>query len=124
MGKGRLLTDCYIDNYEIWYLKTCDRTNARDYAKSQIAPDEWICLDELWDRESSWRNDPRAHLAVNRSSGAYGIPQALPADKMQEVKSDWRWNYYTQIKWGLKYIQARYGNACEALTHHHQKHWY
>lgn len=124
MGQGRLLSDCYTDTFEIWYLKSCDHTNARAYAESQIKPDQWICLDELWDRESSWKNNPRAHLSVNRSSGAYGIPQALPAIKMQETKSNWRWNYYTQIDWGLKYIKDRYGDACSALAHHFEKHWY
>jgi len=41
------------------------------------AGDEWVCLDNLWARESGWN-----HQVANKSSGAYGIPQALPGKKM------------------------------------------
>src|SRR5690606_34927340 len=58
--------------------------------------DEWLCLDNLWSRESGWR-----HTAENKSSGAYGIPQALPGDKMATFGADWRTNPDTQIRWGL-----------------------
>jgi resuscitation-promoting factor RpfB len=73
---------------------------------------EWNCLDELWGRESGW--EP---TASNSSSGAYGIPQALPAYKMASAGSDWRTNPVTQIKWGLSYIGEKYGTACVALSH-------
>lgn len=98
--------------------------NYRDYAKYQVSPAEWICLDELWEKESSWQTKPRPHLAVNRSSGAYGIPQALPANKMESAGHDWKHNPITQIKWGLGYIKERYGSACQALAHHKKKGWY
>lgn len=81
--------------------------------------DQWRYLDALWQRESGWN-----HLAENRSSGAYGIPQSLPATKMAVVGSDWRTNPVTQIRWGLAYIAARYGNAQQAWEHSERVGWY
>ncbi len=77
------------------------------------------CLDKLWKKESGWN-----HKAVNRSSGAYGIPQAYPGNKMSSVASDWRTNPATQIKWGLGYIKGRYGNPCGAWSHSQSRGWY
>jgi resuscitation-promoting factor RpfB len=73
---------------------------------------EWTCLDALWMRESSW-----SLTASNGSSGAYGIPQALPGEKMATFGSDWRTNPITQITWGLWYIRESYGSPCAALSH-------
>ena len=73
---------------------------------------EWSCLDALWARESSWNT-----YASNAGSGAYGIPQALPAEKMASFGSDYRTNPITQISWGLWYIRASYGSPCGALSH-------
>lgn len=73
---------------------------------------EWSCLDTLWTRESGWQVG-----ATNASSGAYGIPQALPAWKMASMGSDWRTDPVTQIRWGLWYIGATYGDPCSALSH-------
>lgn len=73
---------------------------------------EWTCLDALWTRESSWNI-----YASNASSGAYGIPQALPGDKMATFGADWRTNPITQISWGLSYIRSSYGTPCGALSH-------
>ncbi len=70
------------------------------------------CLDSLWTRESGWN----VH-ADNPSSSAYGIPQALPGSKMASAGSDWATNPVTQIKWGLGYIQDRYGSPCSAWGH-------
>jgi hypothetical protein len=81
--------------------------------------DQWPYLDALWQRESGWN-----HLAENPSSGAYGIPQSLPATKMAVVGSDWRTNPQTQIRWGLAYIAARYGNAQKAWEHSERVGWY
>jgi hypothetical protein len=74
--------------------------------------DQMPCLDKLWTKESGWN-----HKALNKSSGAYGIPQALPATKMASMGSDWRTNPITQIRWGLWYIGASYGDPCNALAH-------
>jgi hypothetical protein len=70
---------------------------------------QWGCLLDLWNRESGWAYD-----AENPSSGAYGIPQALPGDKMASAGSDWQTNPATQIKWGLGYIAGIYGTPCGA----------
>ena len=67
------------------------------------------CLLDLWNRESGWIYD-----AENPSSGAYGIPQALPGSKMASAGADWQTNPATQIKWGLGYIKEIYGNPCGA----------
>lgn len=80
---------------------------------------EYNCLVALWQRESGWN-----HLAENRSSGAYGIPQALPGSKMASAGSDWRTNPRTQIVWGLGYIQNRYGTPCGAWNAFLTKGWY
>ncbi len=71
--------------------------------------DEFACLDPLWSHESGWRVN-----AANKSSGAYGIPQALPGSKMASAGADWQTNPATQIQWGLGYIAGRYGTPCQA----------
>jgi hypothetical protein len=73
---------------------------------------EFPCLNRLWDKESGWN-----HLAENKSSGAYGIPQAYPGDKMKSAGADWRINAATQIRWGLGYIKGRYQSPCGAWTY-------
>jgi hypothetical protein len=83
------------------------------------APSQFQCLNQLWKRESNW--NPHA---MNASSGAYGLAQALPGSKMASVGSDWRTNPVTQIKWGLHYIQDRYGSPCGAWGHSQAYGWY
>ena len=68
------------------------------------------CLNNIWTRESGWR------FNAENASGAYGIPQALPGDKMATAGADWMTNPATQIKWGLGYIQSRYGDPCSAWS--------
>lgn len=80
---------------------------------------QFKCLDTLWTRESGWN-----HKADNPNSSAYGIPQALPGNKMSSSGKDWKTNPATQIKWGAKYIDIRYGSPCGALKHFHAKNWY
>ncbi|GIH99231.1 hypothetical protein Pta02_12400 [Planobispora takensis] len=80
---------------------------------------QFRCLDSLWTRESNWN-----HRAQNRSSGAYGIPQALPGSKMGGSGGDWRSNPATQIHWGLRYIKSRYGSPCGAWGHFRSRNWY
>lgn len=81
--------------------------------------DQMGCLVDLWDHESNWN-----YKSVNRTSGAHGIAQALPAVKMSSVANDWRKNPVTQITWGLQYVESRYGNPCNALRHWQQRNWY
>ena len=80
---------------------------------------EYECLVALWNRESHWNV-----YAHNTSSGAYGIPQALPGDKMASVADDWQTNPVTQITWGLGYIEGRYGTPCGAWASSQQRGWY
>lgn len=94
-------------------------TKARQYALARIGRVQFACLDALWQRESRWRVD-----ATNRKSGAYGIPQALPPQKMAKAGLDWRTNPLTQVKWGLMYISGRYGSACTALQYAYEQGWY
>jgi phage-related protein len=76
-------------------------------------------LIRLWNRESGWRWN-----ATNPYSGAYGIPQSLPASKMGSAGGDWRDNAATQIKWGLGYIRGRYGSPAAAWAHETSAGWY
>jgi hypothetical protein len=80
---------------------------------------EMSCLVPLWAGESGWRVN-----AQNTSSGAYGIPQSLPGSKMATEGADWRTNPETQIKWGLGYIQERYGSPCGAWGFKQSHGWY
>jgi hypothetical protein len=80
---------------------------------------EYKCLNQLWTKESNWNYKSR-----NKKSGAHGIPQALPASKMNVVSTDWRTNPVTQIRWGLRYISIRYETPCKALSKHKRSNWY
>jgi hypothetical protein len=80
---------------------------------------EYICLNQLWTQESNWNYKSR-----NKKSGAHGIPQALPASKMNVVSTDWRTNPVTQIRWGLRYISIRYETPCKAWAKHKRSNWY
>lgn len=77
------------------------------------------CLVALWNRESRW-----LRLAHNPSSGAHGIPQALPGSKMAAAGPDWYSNAVTQIEWGLDYIDDRYGSPCAADGFQAANNWY
>jgi hypothetical protein len=79
---------------------------------------QWYCLERLWTRESGWRTN-----ADNPSSSAYGIPQAM-GGAMASAGADWRTNPATQIKWGLGYIDNRYGTPCGAWSHFLSHNWY
>jgi len=98
--------------------------SAQEYALTAIqnygwGGDEYNCLVSLWNKESGWNV-----YAHNKSSGAYGIPQALPGDKMGSAGADWATNHVTQINWGLGYIANRYGTPCAAWGHSQQTGWY
>ncbi|MBS5863823.1 MAG: G5 domain-containing protein [Clostridium sp.] len=94
------------------------------YARARCSAYGWSsadfnCLVALWNKESKW--NPNAY---NASSGAYGIPQALPASKMATAGTDYRTNYKTQINWGLSYISSRYGSPSAAWSHSKSTGWY
>ncbi len=99
---------------------------AQEIARSKMAAYGWdaaefTCLVQLWYSESGW-----SWSATNPSSGAYGIPQALPGWKMASAGSDWLTNPATQIAWGMDYIEAVYGAPCNALDRWlaRSPHWY
>jgi type V secretory pathway adhesin AidA len=101
-----------------------DPAGAQAYAAGQLAsygwaPDQMQCLQTLWTKESDWTT-----TATNPSSGAYGIVQSLPAEKMASAGADYLTNYRTQINWGLNYIQERYQSPCGALNFHYANNWY
>jgi hypothetical protein len=87
--------------------------------KAGMSSDQMVCLDKLFTRESQWSTS-----ASNSSSGAYGIPQALPGSKMAAFGNDWRTNPATQIAWGLNYIKGRYSTPCGAWSHSQSSGWY
>ncbi|MET1060164.1 MAG: lytic transglycosylase domain-containing protein [Nocardioides sp.] len=96
----------------------------RDVAKALLSEfgfgqEQFSCLDSLYNSESGWRVN-----ADNPSSSAYGIPQALPGSKMSSAGADWATNPVTQIRWGLGYIQDRYGSPCSAWSFKQGNNWY
>jgi hypothetical protein len=96
---------------------------AQQIAMSMLASYGWSssefsCLEPLWQRESGW------NVYAGNPDGAYGIPQALPGSKMASAGADWQTDAATQIRWGLSYIQSRYGSPCAAWAHSEATGWY
>ena len=102
-----------------------DPDGAREVAKSLMEEKygwgnkQYACLDDLWIKESNWN-----YRASNKRTGAHGIPQALPATKMDSAGTDWRTNPVTQISWGLRYIEVRYETPCKAWAKFKRSNWY
>jgi flagellar biosynthesis GTPase FlhF len=88
-------------------------------ARSMVPSGQFQCFSNIVSRESGWN-----YKAVNASSGAYGLFQALPGSKMASAGSDWQTNPQTQIKWGLNYMNSRYGSPCEAWSFWQANNWY
>lgn len=88
-------------------------------ARQMIPGDQFQCFSNIVDHESSWN-----YQASNPSSGAYGLVQALPGSKMASAGADWQTNPATQIKWGLNYMNDRYGSPCGAWSFWQANHWY
>jgi hypothetical protein len=94
--------------------------SAQAYAESLVGATQFGCLKALWDRESGWDA-----TAENSSSGAYGIPQALPGSKMASAGPDWAADADTQVRWGVEfYIEPVYGSPCGAWAHEEAQGWY
>lgn len=89
------------------------------FASDRYTPAQARAFIEIIYRES--RFDP---YATNPESGAYGLGQALPANKMKSAGDDWKTNPVTQLQWVADYIKSRYGNPVKALQHHNQHGWY
>ncbi|MEV6960160.1 transglycosylase SLT domain-containing protein [Streptomyces sp. NPDC051207] len=88
-------------------------------ARSMVPSGQFQCFSNIVDHESDWN-----YKAVNPSSGAYGLFQALPGSKMASAGADWQTNPATQIKWGLNYMNERYGSPCGAWSFWQANHWY
>ncbi|WP_375430385.1 transglycosylase SLT domain-containing protein [uncultured Friedmanniella sp.] len=97
------------------------REMARQILKNKFGygDDQYSCFNNIIIRESNWNVS-----ATNPSSGAYGIPQALPGSKMASVAEDWRTNPATQITWAVQYMNSRYGSPCEAWSFKDSHGWY
>jgi len=91
---------------------------ARQYVKNAIGLTQYNCIDYIFTRESKW--NPTA----GRVTGAYGIPQAFPGSKMATFGANWRTSPLTQVKWGIWYVNTRYGSACKALAFWKAHGWY
>ncbi|MEU6577381.1 transglycosylase SLT domain-containing protein [Streptomyces sp. NPDC046805] len=94
--------------------------SAQEIAHKMI-PDaaQYNAFSQIVSRESGWD----IH-ATNSSSGAYGLVQALPGSKMASAGKDWKTNPATQIKWGLDYMNSRYGSPAAAWNFWQTNHWY
>lgn len=88
-------------------------------ARQMVPAGQFQCFSNIVNHESSWN-----YRASNASSGAYGLFQALPASKYSSAGADWQTNPATQIKWGLNYMNGRYGSPCEAWSFWQANHWY
>jgi hypothetical protein len=91
---------------------------ARQYVRNAIGLTQYNCVDYIWTRESKW--NPRA----GKPAGAYGIPQAFPGSKMSKFGSNWLTSPITQVKWGIWYVNSRYGSACDAYAFWKANGWY
>ncbi|MFC9248093.1 lytic transglycosylase domain-containing protein [Streptomyces sp. NPDC057136] len=95
-------------------------SSAQDTAKKIIDDNaQYTCFDKIVDHESDWDVN-----ASNASSGAYGLVQALPGSKMASAGPDWQTNAETQIKWGVDYMEDRYGSPCGAWDFWQSNGWY
>ncbi|MFD7530625.1 MULTISPECIES: transglycosylase SLT domain-containing protein [unclassified Streptomyces] len=94
--------------------------SAQATAKAMIGDAaQFQCFSNIVQHESGWN-----HTATNSSSGAYGLVQALPGSKMASAGTDWKTNPSTQIKWGMDYMNSRYGSPCGAWSFWQANHWY
>lgn len=99
---------------------TAQASSAQAVAKKMIGNSaQYQCFSSIVERESGWNPN-----ATNSSSGAYGLVQALPGSKMASAGGDWKTNPATQIKWGLNYMNERYGSACGAWGFWQANGWY
>ncbi|NUV27684.1 MULTISPECIES: lytic transglycosylase domain-containing protein [Streptomyces] len=88
-------------------------------ARQMVPADQFQCFSNIVNHESTWN-----YRASNPSSGAYGLVQALPGSKMASAGADWQTNPATQIKWGLNYMDQRYGSPCGAWSFWQANNWY
>lgn len=108
-----------IDDFE-W-----NRSTLRDYAKSALpdfgwnTKEQWICLGRLWGKESAWN-----HEAVYERTNDYGVPQRHFTDPNDPQIEKFMADPIGQIRWGLGYIEKRYGSPCGAWRFWQSNRWY
>ncbi|MGW8764039.1 aggregation-promoting factor C-terminal-like domain-containing protein [Streptomyces sp. NPDC055815] len=98
---------------------TASAASEQEIARQIVPPAQFASFSKIVEHESGWN-----HTATNSSSGAYGLVQALPGSKMASAGSDWKTNPATQIKWGLKYMNERYGSPNAAWAFWQANGWY
>ncbi|MGA4839860.1 transglycosylase SLT domain-containing protein [Streptomyces sp. G45] len=94
-------------------------SQVQSMARQMVPSGQFQCFSNIVSHESGWN-----YRATNASSGAYGLVQALPGSKMSSAGADWRTNPATQIKWGLNYMNDRYGSPCGAWSFWQANNWY
>ena len=114
----------YLQDVPVGQAATTPSGSPQQIAERMLGQFGWSssqfsCLQPLWEHESGW-----SVTAENPTSGAYGIPQSLPGAQMASAGADWQSNAATQIRWGLTYIQGRYGSPCGAWAHEESDNWY
>ncbi len=121
MATEMLLVSVMVEKIESARTPKGARRVAQELAKEKYGwgSYQFSCLNTLWTKESHWN-----YRARNKRTGAHGIPQALPATKMEIISSDWRTNPVTQIQWGLHYIDVRYQTPCRALAKFKRSRYY
>ncbi|MCX5233673.1 aggregation-promoting factor C-terminal-like domain-containing protein [Streptomyces prunicolor] len=99
---------------------TTSASSAQSIAHKMIpSAAQYNAFSKIVEHESGWNV-----TATNSSSGAYGLVQALPGSKMSSAGSDWKTNAATQIKWGLDYMNSRYGSPTAAWSFWQSNGWY
>ncbi|MEZ0092334.1 transglycosylase SLT domain-containing protein [Streptacidiphilus sp. EB129] len=93
--------------------------SAQDLAAQIVPADQLASFDQIISHESGWNTG-----ATNASSGAYGLGQALPGNKMASAGADWQTNPATQIKWALGYMDSTYGSPNQAWSFWQAHNWY
>ena len=95
-------------------------TGSAQSIAAQIVPaDQLAAFDQIISHESGWNV-----TATNPSSGAYGLAQSLPGNKMASAGSDWQTNPTTQINWALNYMNTTYGSPNQAWSFWQNNSWY
>lgn len=98
---------------------TASAATEQEIARQIVPPAQFASFSKIVEHESGWN-----HTATNSSSGAYGLVQALPGSKMASAGADWKTNPATQIKWGLNYMNERYGSPNAAWNFWQTHGWY
>lgn len=80
---------------------------------------QFKALNKIIIHESNWN-----YKSVNKYSGACGLFQAYPCNKMKKYGKDYKTNYKVQVKWGLNYIKKRYKTPKKAWNFWLSHHWY